>query len=82
MNITFEELRAIKHKMPKGSISKLSQMLGLPEQTIRNYFGAKDYQSGAITDLHRQSGPKGGIVHLEDTTILEAAKGLIAQASI
>ena len=52
-------------------------MLDLPEQTIRNYFGAHDYQEGGIAMKHVQPGPKGGIVYLEDTTILETAKSLI-----
>jgi hypothetical protein len=79
MNITFEELRDIKHKLPHGSISRLSQELNLPEQTIRNYFGAHDYQDGGIADTHVQPGPEGGIVHLEDTTILDAAKAILAE---
>ena len=77
MHITFDELRDIKHSLPTGSISKMSKMLDLPEQTIRNYFGAHDYQEGGIAMKHVQPGPKGGIVYLEDTTILETAKSLI-----
>lgn len=79
MNITFEELRDIKHKLPHGSIARLSKELDIPEQTIRNYFGAHDYSHGGIADAHLQPGPDGGIVHLEDTTILDAAKAILAE---
>jgi len=79
MNITFDELRKIKHQLPTGSVSKIAEMLNLPEQTIRNYFGAHDYEDGDITGRHLQPGPKGGIVNVENTAILEAARLLISQ---
>lgn len=79
MNITFDELRRIKHELPTGSIKKIAQMLDLDEQTVRNYFGAHDYEEGDITDLHLQPGPDGGIINLKDTAILDAAKYLISQ---
>lgn len=82
MNITFEELRDIKHRLPHGSISRLSKQLDLSEQTIRNYFGAHDYSEGAIVDTHLQPGPQGGIVHLKDTTILDAAKAILAEKAL
>ncbi len=80
MNITFEELRQIKHELPKGGVKKLSQLLNINEQTVRNYFGATDTKEGQISDLHKQPGPNGGIVHLEDTTILELAKKMIEES--
>ena len=79
MNITFEELRDIKHALPTGSIAKIANNLNLDEQTVRNYFGAKKYQNGEIVNSHLEPGPKGGIVHLEDTTILDLAKKMIGQ---
>ncbi|MBX2814625.1 MAG: DNA-binding protein [Saprospiraceae bacterium] len=79
MNITFKELRNIKHSLPTGSISKMASELGVDEQTIRNYFGAEKYREGATVDRHLQPGPNGGIVHLKDTRILELAKQLIAE---
>lgn len=79
MNITFEELRKIKHNLPTGSVGKIATELQLDEQTVRNYFGAEKYIEGATVDRHLQPGPNGGIVHLEDTRILEVAKRLIAE---
>ncbi len=79
MNITFNELRAIKHSLPTGSVSKIASELEIEEQTVRNYFGANKYGQGAITGRHLQPGPNGGIINLKDTAILETAKRLISE---
>lgn len=80
MNITFDELRKIKHALPTGSIARIADQLGLDEQTVRNYFGATDYDHGAIAGLSLEPGPNGGIIHLEDTTILNLARQIISEA--
>lgn len=79
MNITFKELRKIKHSLPTGSIQRIADQLSLSEQTVRNYFGAQKYREGDITGRHVQPGPEGGIVSLKDTAILEAAKKIILE---
>lgn len=79
MNITFEELRRIKHALPAGSISRIAQDLSLEEQTVRNYFGAHDYQNGEVVEFHLEPGPNGGIVHLEDPTILNHALQILGE---
>jgi hypothetical protein len=80
MNITFSELRRIKHELPTGSISKIAQELNMDEQTVRNYFGANKFNEGDYVGKHIQPGPNGGIVNLEDDTILLAAKKILHQA--
>lgn len=77
MNITFNELRDIKHKLPTGSVSQIAKELAIEEQTVRNYFGANKFEDGAITGKHIQPGPNGGIVSLKDTAILEVAMRII-----
>ncbi|MEP7266710.1 MAG: DNA-binding protein [Saprospiraceae bacterium] len=77
MHITFDELRQIKHMLPTGGVSKIAHELNLDEQTVRNYFGAKKYVDGKIVDQHIQPGPDGGVVELEDLSILQKAKELI-----
>jgi len=79
MNISFNELRRIKHSLPTGSVKKIASELNLQEQTVRNYFGAKKYLNGGITGKHIQPGPDGGIVQLEDTNILEIANRILGQ---
>ncbi len=79
MNITFEELRRIKHSLPTGSIHRIAEELHIEEQTVRNYFGAHNYSDGQVVEWHLEPGPGGGIVHLEDTTILDRALQIIEE---
>ncbi|MBT8220581.1 MAG: DNA-binding protein [Bacteroidia bacterium] len=79
MNITFNELRDIKHKLPTGSIKKIAKELNLNEQTVRNYFGAKKFENEKIIGWHLQPGPDGGIVNIKDTKILDLARQIIKE---
>ncbi len=78
MYITFDELRSVKHNLPTGSVAKIAASLQIEEQTVRNYFGAKKYENGKLVDYHIQPGPGGGIVELDDTTILKKAQEMLA----
>lgn len=80
MNITFEELRKIKHALPTGSVKRIADELQIEEQTVRNYFGAHKYENGQIISQAIEPGPDGGIVHLEDDTILNLAKRIIKES--
>ena len=81
MNITFKELRQIKHSLPTGSIKRIANELSIEEQTVRNYFGARKLKDGGeLAGLHVQPGPDGGIVNIKDTTILDMAKKILAEA--
>jgi hypothetical protein len=77
MNITFEELRRIKHALPSGSIARIAEDLHLDEQTVRNYFGATKYVGGQVTEFHLEKGLGGGVVHLEDTSIYNRAMQIL-----
>ena len=77
MNITFNELRDIKHALPTGSIARIARELNVEEQTVRNYFGAQKYSEGKIAGIQIEPGPQGGIVHIEDTTILDLARKIL-----
>ena len=63
--ITFNELRQIKDMLPSGSMQKIADELGL------------DVDEGKAVGLHIEQGPNGGIVKLDDTTILEKAKEML-----
>jgi hypothetical protein len=71
--LTFNELRALKDKLPDGSIHKIADDLGLDIETVRNYFGGHNYKSGMSVGIHIEPGPDGGIVVLDDTTIFDKA---------
>lgn len=82
MNITFEELRRIKHQLPTGSVARIAKELNIEEQTVRNYFGASKYQDGQIVGKHISPGPHGGFVNLETTAILESANRILYEAHL
>ncbi len=75
--ITFNELRRIKDSLPSGSTQRIAEELNISVDTVRNYFGASHYNEGEPTGLHIEKGPDGGLVTLDDTTILECAKRII-----
>lgn len=83
MYITFNELRKIKHSLPTGSVKRIADELGIDQQSVRNYFGAMKFtKDDEIIGNHMQPGPEGGIVNLEDTTILDMAKKILEEANI
>jgi len=82
MNISYHELRNIKHSLPTGSVRKIAEKLQIEEQTVRNYFGAEDYNEGGVTGKHIQPGPNGGIVKITDETILNLAKKMIQEREV
>ncbi len=78
--ITFNELRNIKDRLPEGSMKKISEELNLNVETVRNYFGGANYKEGKSIGVHVEQGPDGGIVELDDTTILECAFRILDEA--
>ena len=80
--ITFNELRKIKDRLPDGSIKKLAHEFSVSEETVRNYFGGANYTDGKAVGIHMEPGPDGGIVLLDDTTILERAMEILQAETI
>ncbi|MBB6275603.1 DNA-binding protein [Porphyromonas circumdentaria] len=77
--ITFNELRSIKDRLPDGATQRIAEELGLRVETVRNYFGGDNYEDGRSAGIHIEPGPDGGIVELDDTTILERALEIIKE---
>ncbi len=75
--ITFNQLRKLKDSLPDGSMRTIAEDLELNVETVRNYFGGKNYIRGKSVGFHIEPGPDGGIVELDDTTILEYAKEIL-----
>jgi hypothetical protein len=75
--ITFNELRKIKDQLPSGSIKRIADKLDLNEETVRNYFGGRNFDLGQTMGIHLEQGPGGGIVTFDDTTILDMAQDMI-----
>jgi predicted transcriptional regulator len=79
--ITFNELRKIKDSLPEGSIHRIAESLHLTEETVRNYFGGANYKFGQTVGIHLEKGPSGGVVELDDTTILDMAISMLKDKS-
>ena len=77
ITITFNELRKIKDQLPSGSIRKIADKLDIHEETVRNYFGGRNFEKGQSMGVHFEQGPGGGIVSIDDTTILDMARDMI-----
>lgn len=71
--ITFNELRKIKDSLPSGSMQRIADELRVDVETVRNYFGGHNYKEGGSCGVHIEPGPDGGLVMLDDTTILDVA---------
>jgi len=82
MTITFDELRRIKDSLPDGSMAKIAEDLDLPIETVRNYFGGYNFGSGTPSGVHFEKGPGGGIVHIDDPQILEAAQRILQHEDV
>jgi len=80
--ITFNELRKIKDSLPDGSIRQLAREFEITEETVRNYFGGANYELGTSVGIHIEPGPNGGIVLIDDASILERAQELIAAHAV
>jgi hypothetical protein len=77
--LTFSQLRKIKDQLPDGSIRKIADKLDLEEETVRNYFGGWNFDRGQSAGIHIEKGPEGGIVTIDDTTILDLAESMLAR---
>ena len=80
--MTFNELRKIKDNLPHGSISKIAQKLNVSEETVRNYFGGHNFKEGKSVGIHLEPGPDGGLVMLDDTTVLDRALKILDELNM
>lgn len=75
--ISFNELRRIKDSLPDGSMAKIACELNLNIETVRNFFGGANFTYGESAGIHIEPGPDGGIVVIDDTTILDKAMEIL-----
>ena len=80
--ITFNELRRIKDSLPDGSMHRIADELNLSVDTVRNFFGGQNFNDGKSVGLHIEPGPNGGIVQLDDTTVLDKALKILDELNI
>lgn len=77
--ITFNELRRIKDSLPSGSMHRIADELNMTVETVRNFFGGHNFKNGKSVGIHLESGPDGGLVMLDDTTVLEKALQILRE---
>lgn len=80
--ITFNELRRVKDNLPDGSMRTIADRLNVDVETVRNYFGGTNYAKGCPVGFHFEQGPDGGIVTLDDTTILDMAREMLENTEL
>ena len=78
--ITFNELRRIKDSLPTGSMHRIADELNLSVETVRNFFGGQNFKQGESVGIHLEPGPDGGLVMLDDTTVLDKALQILKEA--
>jgi len=77
--MTFNELRAIKDSLPEGSMHRIADELGMTVETVRNFFGGQNFSLGESVGIHLEPGPDGGLVCIDDTTVLDKALAILAE---
>lgn len=77
--ITFNELRRIKDSLPSGSMHRIADELNMTVETVRNFFGGYNFKNGKSVGIHLEPGPDGGLVMLDDTTVLEKALQILRE---
>ena len=78
--ITFNELRRIKDSLPTGSMHRIADELNLSVETVRNFFGGQNFKQGESVGIHLEPGPDGGLVMLDDTTVLDKALQILKES--
>ena len=79
--ITFNELRKIKDALPTGSMHRIADELNMSVETVRNFFGGQNFKQGESVGIHLEPGPDGGLVMLDDTTVLDKALAILKEES-
>ena len=77
--ITFNELCRIKDSLPSGSMHRIADELNMTVETVRNFFGGHNFKNGKSVGIHLEPGPDGGLVMLDDTTVLEKALQILRE---
>ena len=77
--ITFNELRNIKDSLPEGSMHRIADELNISVETVRNFFGGQNFKDGKCVGIHLEPGPDGGLVMLDDTSVLDRALNILRE---
>ena len=79
---TFNELRKNKDSFPSGSMHRIADELNLNVDTVRNFFGGHNFKEGKSVGIHLEPGPDGGLVMIDDTTVLDRALRILDELNM
>ena len=71
---TFNKLREVKDSLPKGSSAVIAEELGIAADDVRAFFNGT-----ATNGYHIEPGPDGGLVRIDDTTVLDKALAILEE---
>ena len=78
--MTFNELRGIKDSLPEGSMHRIADEVNMSVETVRNFFGGQNFSVGESVGIHLEPGPDGGLVFIDDTTVLDKALAILEES--
>ena len=58
---------------------RIADELGMSVETVRNFFGGQNFKNGQSVGIHLEPGPDGGLVMLDDTTVLDKALQILKE---
>ena len=58
---------------------RIADELNMTVETVRNFFGGHNFKNGKSVGIHLEPGPYGGLVMLDDTTVLEKALQILRE---
>ena len=58
---------------------RIADELNMTVETVRNFFGGHNFKNGKSVGIHLEPGPDGGLVMLDDTTVLEKALQILRE---
>ena len=67
------------HRFQNKTYQEIAEELNISVDTVRNYFGGRNYREGESVGIHIEKGPDGGLVTLDDSTILNCAKRILGE---
>ena len=78
-NIDIQRAKTNQRLPSYGASQRIADELGIKVETVRNYFGGHNFKDGRSAGINIQPGPDGGIVELNDSTILDKAREILAE---
>ena len=68
--------------MTSGRLHRIADELNLNVVTVRNFFGGHNFKEGKSVGIHLAPGPDGGLVMIDDTTVLDRALRILDELNM